>query len=505
MPRRPHQFIQFNPIWDPVLVDETEELELFPLQGRTVTSTSPSSSSGNMDFSSVQWALLRFDLRGWEDSSVEIVKAILAWSQDTGTNGDIAEITIGRIADADADSWTSACTYATKDGVNEWASGSGGFRNAATEITWTPTPGPGVTTSGKFMAGSSSGGEGTFPYRHFYYPNTDDTFAEALADFLNEAKTAHSGYVNLYLHCATKGQDARRGIQFNVALGLLECIRLVLLSARKVVGTGYISLAHYPPFTGVSSQDPVSETLFADHMDMCSVSGTAGQEEWNGHKGISPSDNMQYAMTTTPAAGTSLRYVLLHFDLNPLGYSSFDEVKLRILGGHTTNSGGTTNVTMHVGQAAHPWAVGDGELTVGNPGTRGPTYSLQEKDGSAPWPGSITVGDASFLDTAGQAEQSDNVGNWTSLNGSFRDLFEFDITGMANRAMSEYDGHLWLRLRYTHDSGATGRTPAIIAGPTKYMKDNSNSAFIMSRVTNGGTVWTGYRGCPHLVVTTPAP
>lgn len=483
MPTRPSSYTIFNKVYNPPRAPDPRDWQLRSILDTTVSAAAPTTAVGvASNFGLTAYCLFRFDLRGWKKGLAQITAAALQWAYAEGQSGTIAPITIGIVKDVNAGSWTQGATYNTVDGVTAWVGGPGGFLNPSTEFTWTPTKMPGTVTAGKFV----QSGEASFPDQDWYNGVDDATFnRSAFAAALNTAMSGQGGFVNIYMNCPSSANNFSNFAGAQPSM-IESRPKLVIISSNINSSLRYISgTINWPPFSDIVNQHPLAKTLFATYYDQCVVDSINTTR--NGHKcplGQKSKWNFN---------GTSL-YQLLHFDLSPFIGSTFSQVNLRM-----SICGAGTNVL--VAQSAQNWAVGDGESSVGIPGTRGPTFTLQEKNGSIAWPGSINVSSAAFIDTVGQAETS------VAVNSGASDKIPatWDITAMANRALTNYGGHLRLRVR------GTGAYNGIM-GAAEYIKVTaagaSGSGFIsMGHSGRAGSpeVTGSQLDSPHLQITTADP
>lgn len=483
MPTRPNGFTIFNKTYAPPRTADPKDWELRSILDTSVNSGAPTAASnGAVHYGTTNFALFRFDLRGWKKGLAAITSAALRWAYAESQNGTIAPITLGIIQDSNAASWTQGATYNTVDGVTAWVGGAGGFLNPSTEISWTPTKMPGVVTAGRF----SSSGENSFPNQEMYNGVDDATFPKtAFAAMLNTAMSGQSGFVNIYMNCPST-TNLMSNFPSSSPTMIESRPKLVILSADVNEGLRYISGSiNWPPFSDIVNQHPLAKTLFSTYYDQCVVDSSNVTR--NGHK-CPLTNKSRWAFN-----GTTL-YQLLHFDLSPFVGKTFASVNLRL-----AVSGAGTNVS--VAQSAQTWGVGDGENSGGVPGTTGPTYTLQEKNGSIAWPGAINVASAAFIDTVGQAETT------VTVSSGISDLVPatFDITAMANRALTTYGGQLRLRIRGT--GGYAG-----IMGAAEYIKVTAAGSVASGFVNMGHAGRSGspnlsgsYLDSPHLQIVTADP
>lgn len=483
MPTRPNSFTVFNKTYAPPRSPDPKDWELRSILDTHVDSGSPAAAvNGASNFGLTRYMLLRFDLRGWKDGLAQITAAALRWAYAESQSATIAPITIGIVKDVNAASWTQGATYNTVDGVTAWVGGAGGFLNPSTEFTWTPTKMPGTVTANKFV----QSGEGSFPNQEMYNGVDDTTFNRtAFAAALNTAMAGQGGFVNIYVNCPSTAQTFS---QFAAAApSMIESRpKLVIISANVNEGLRYISGSiNWPPFSDIVNQHPLAKTLFSTYYDHCVVDSSNVTR--NGHK-CPLTNKSRWSFN-----GSTL-YHLIHFDLSPFLGKTFASVNLRL-----TVSGAGTNVS--VAQAAQTWSVGDGENSSGVPGTTGPTYTLQEKNGSIAWPGAINVASAAFIDTVGQAETTVAA----SSGGSDIIPVTFDITAMANRALTTYSGQLRLRIR------GTGAYVGIM-GAAEYIKVTAAGSVASGLINMGHAGRVGspnisgsYLDSPHLQIVTTDP
>lgn len=501
MPNRPNRLSITSAKYNPPRLPATAEYEILPEVAILASSASPTTNlSGPSSMSPTQFVVLRFNLRGFADGLLEILKGGLVIPASGNSNPQVG-LVIGKVKN-NIDSFTNAATYNTYNGTNNWAEGVGTFRDVASEISWTPSKMPGVSNSNCV---SSEANQGTTPTRGLYHSRYDTNFpVDEVAALLNSALDAGEDSISIYIYTASSSWGINRGnTDSNAACG----IRLVLweyninpglrwvggensetVGSRTVDSDGFLF-----PAAQVYESAPSSNTncYGAPTFDMTSASSSSTGS--NTHGGTAPTTRFDYALSTTD-------YVLMHFDLSEFLGRTFEEVLLRINVGTTASgSGSTADVNVYVAQAAHPWGIGSGG---GAAATSGPTYIYQNKSGSALWPGSVNVADSGFIDTTGQAETLFSGCPYTQFNNNvFTTSLSVDITDMVNRALSTYAGQLYLRLRLTKGADTSGgATPNLICGPTGFTSNNATAggAYRANITTSNTTTSAGYRSFPHL-------
>lgn len=491
MPNRPGRNRVFNPIYNPVRLPETTGREFLPVRSCNVNSGLPTNNNNPLtNFHSgggqQYYGLIQIDLTGYYAGFVDFVAAGFAFG-GTGATVDAGVIRIGIMNPNDIASWTASATWNTKDGATAWTSGAGGFLQPSTEISYTAGAMPGVVTAGKTLVAA----EGSFPTKNMYHSRYDPNFpAEAFANLCDAAIAQGLGKINLYIYTSSNNTWACRPGTTTALEG--EKFRFVTWSRNINPGLGFIGTEGtlWPPLDAYLTAPAVNAGQYGSpSFDMCSVDPANVTHNWHGGTG---GGTFVYRMEVNTATGASDDMVLMHFDLSEFIGKTFSSVKLRYFCGCTTAGGAVNNVRNFVAQSAYSWAVGNGG---GAASTRGPTWTLQEKLGAIAWPGAINVGSAAFIDTVGQAETASG----TVYNGggttAFNNLVDIDITAMANRALSTYNGHLYLRVRTSTDTLGTGGWPTAVAGPTSAgLLSTYNAALTQS---TSPTI-AGYRTFPHL-------
>lgn len=512
MPNRPGHLVQQIPAYNPPRAPATQEREILPEISCNVLESSPTNNqtpTTNFGPAGQYTALLRFDVRGLQEGLAQFVNAMLMWSVTSGQ--DITTLTIGRIADADAASWTAAATFNTKDGAVAWSGGAGAFTNVGTEISVPIGRMPGVSTGSNY----ANLAQGTWPtniglYHPRYDPGMDSTVLATVASFLNSCMSAHSGKINIYVRSASTSAACRAG---DTTTNTLSRMRLVYWNVNINTGLFHWGPADagstlYPPHqvysTNVASNN--DSVIGHPYIDMTMVDdANATVRGYNYHGGVSPTTSTNYDVRTATAAGTSESYGLIHIDLTEFLGMTFSKVILSLTGGSSTGGAGSVGTTaLLVGQTKDTWAVGNGG---GASSTTGPTFNHQAKEASVAWPSGFTPRDAGFLDTTAQAETACTLltGSWGGTsNTASTSRAEADITAMANRALTNYAGHLWLRVRTTSAAGGSNGFPNSLMGPTKYAKNNP-TLVQQNLCTNGSGSSIGYNGWPRLRIKTVDP
>jgi hypothetical protein len=512
MPNRPGRNRVFNTYYDPPRTAQTGQFEILPSLSAAVNQSvpaaaqSPAASFGSTVGNARYFALFRFDLRGLRNGLISIQKALLIGDFGGAANFDNDTFKIGVVNDTDAQNWTAAATWNTKDGAVAWTGGAGGFRQTGTEQEFKFGQMPGAQ-AGEVIDPTT----GQFVNNHACYNPEDSTLtqahATAIASVLNSAMQSHSGIINIYI-VSTEDNTTAQALQGDLLKKSFE--RVSLYITESIFNTG---LAYFGPSDAASLLFPSQNdyaTAHADnagvlgwpYFDMTTVDNTnATVRGYNYHGGsVTPTADPYYGCTITAATGASVSYILMHFNLSSFIGKTFRKVMLRVCGGATGGGAGVAAGQLFVGMTKDGWSVGDGG---GATSTKGPTFNHQEKQGSVAWPSGFTPAEAGFLDTTPQAETAFTIVGGGFWNASLVDaVAEADITAMANHALTQDDGNLWLRIRCTNNPTPAGPTPNVMRGPTQWPV--LDQTVRQHRVANN-SVASGIAMFPRLVISTEAP